>query len=384
MLNERDLGTPKASGTTARTSIGQSPKTELLVHSLEETLEGRRDVGRRALSALVDRLDVDAEPDDMLHLLFAAAVARRLGTEQAEALNLYLRRYEQPQIDLFNVLARRLPLASLAGAIANELLAGFLRGHDEATLLDIGIGTGRQEVLLLEAMAEAGTLPRRLNLIGVEPSLPSLARAEEALEGVARRLGLSLRFHPIARVAEELSEADWELFGRMPGPLVVNSAFSLHHMGLREGGTDTRELLFQRLARLQPRAVVLCEPNSNHHRASVLERFENAWRHFGAIFRLLDELDMPHEERNAIKRFFGREIEDIVGTVDDERRYERHEHAGAWLARLHRNGFTLARGMERVRARHPAVGVRPSLGSVGVEYRGETIVAVLCGTMPGR
>jgi hypothetical protein len=40
--------------------------------------------------------------------------------------------------------------------------------------------------------------------------------------------------------------------------------------------------------------------------------------------------------------------------------------------------------MERVRPRHPLVGVRPSRGSVGVEYRGETIVAVLCGTMAGQ
>lgn len=380
VLNERDTTDLKARRTT-EALIAPSPKRELLVRSLEETLVGKRDEGRRALSTLVDRLDVDGEPDDMQHLLFAAAVARRLGSEQADAINLYLRRYEQPQIDLFNLLAERLPLASLAGGIANELLAGFLRGHEEATLLDIGIGTARQEVLLLEAMAEAGTLPRRLTVVGVEPSIASLRRAEESLGAAARRLGVSLRFHAIARVAEELRDADWELFGSMPGPLVFNSAFSLHHMPLREDGTDSRDEVFQRLAVLRPKGVVLCEPNSNHHRLEVRERFENAWRHYGAVFKLLDELEISRQERNAIKMFFGREIEDVVGTMDDAQRYERHEFAGAWLQRLYRNGFTLAEGMERVRPRHPLVGVRPSRGSVGVEYRGETIVAVLCGTM---
>jgi hypothetical protein len=383
VLNERDTTNFKARRTT-EALIAPSPKRELLVRSLEETLAGRRDEGRRALSTLVDRLDVDGEPDDMQHLLFAAAVARRLGSEQAEAINLYLRRYEQPQIDLFNLLAERLPLASLAGAIANELLAGFLKGHEEATLLDIGIGTARQEVLLLESMAEAGTLPRRLTIVGVEPGAASLRRAEESLGAAARRLGVSLRFHAINRVAEGLRDADWDFIGSMPGPLVFNSAFSLHHMPLREDGTDSRDEVFQRLALLKPQGVVLCEPNSNHHRLEVHERFENAWRHYGAVFKLLDELDISRQERNAIKMFFGREIEDVVGTTDDTQRYERHEFAGAWLQRLYRNGFTLAEGMERVRPRHASVGVRPSRGSVGVEYRGETIVAVLCGTMAGQ
>src|SRR5687768_5577421 len=74
VLNERDTTDLKARRTT-EALIAQSPKRELLVRSLEETLAGKRDEGRRALSTLVDRLDVDGEPDDMQHLLFAAAVA---------------------------------------------------------------------------------------------------------------------------------------------------------------------------------------------------------------------------------------------------------------------------------------------------------------------
>jgi SAM-dependent methyltransferase len=273
----------------------------------------------------------------------------------------------------------------MAGALANELLAGFLRGHEEATLLDVGIGTGRQEVLLLQAMAEAGTLPKRLTVVGVEPSLASLRRAEEALGATARRLGVALRFHPIARVAEDLQEADWSLFQRLPGPLVVNSAFSLHHIGEREDGLDARELFFRRLAGAGPLGVVLCEPNSNHHRVSTLERFRNCWRHFFHVFRLLDELDISPQERNAIKLFFGREVEDIIGTLDDAGRHERHEHVGAWLGRLRRSGFDLADGLgNRVRPRaHPAVQVRAERGHLGLEYRGETIVSVVCASPRG-
>jgi SAM-dependent methyltransferase len=379
VLNEHELRDPTQWWMVEALDT-EAPKLELLARALEETLAGRRDEARRALAALCDRLNVDAVPQDMQHLLFAAAIAKRLGGDQAEAINLYLRRYEQPQIDLFNLLAERLPLAAMAGSLANELLAGFLAGHEEATLLDVGIGTGRQEVLLLEAMAAAGTLPKRLTIVGVEPSVASLRRAEEALSATARRLGLALRFHPIARVAEGLQEADWALFQRLPGPLVVNSAFSLHHIGEAGDGTDAREAFFQRLAALAPRGVVLCEPNSNHHRVSALERFRNCWRHFFFVFRLLDELDISPQERNAIKLFFGREVEDILGTLDEAGRHERHEPVGTWLGRLRRNGFALAEGLQnRVHPRgHPAVRVRAERGYLGLEYRGETIVGVVC------
>ncbi|XXF77797.1 GAI protein [Myxococcaceae bacterium GXIMD 01537] len=384
MLNEYET-TDSLAGWSAQLQDAGATKLATLVSSLEATLADRRDEARRALGALVDHLDVDAVPEDLIHLLFAAAVARRLGGDQAEAINLYLRRYEQPQIDLFNLLAERMPLASMAGSIANELLAGFLENEEEAALLDVGIGTGRQEVLLLQMLAERGRLPRRLTIIGVEPSLPSLRRAEETLGTLARRLGVALRFHPIARVAEELHARDWALFRRMSEPLLVNAAFALHHMGASEDGPEARDVLFQRLADLSPRAVVLCEPNSNHHRVPMAERFRNAWRHFSHIFQLLDELDISSQERTAIKMFFGREVDDIIGTVDDAQRCERHEHAGAWLARLHRHGFTLADGLERIRPPgHPAVAVVPSRGSIGLEYRGETIVAVLCGVRPER
>jgi SAM-dependent methyltransferase len=383
VLNDYQTSNPTA-WWRAEALDSEAPKLELLTRGLEHTLAGRRDEARRALSALCDGLDVDAVPGDLQHLLFAAAIARRLGGDQAEALNLYLRRYEQPQIDLFNLLAERLPLASMAGRLANELLAGFLAGQEEATLLDVGLGTGRQEVLLLQAMAEAGTLPRRLTVVGVEPSLPSLRRAEEALGATARRLGVSLRFHPIARVAEELREGDWALFQRLPGPLVVNSAFSLHHIAEPADGTDAREAFFQHLAALRPRGVVLCEPNSNHHRVPPLERLRNCWRHFFHVFQLLDELDLSVPERNTLKRFFGREVEDILGTVEDAGRHERHEQVGAWLGRLHRAGFELAQGLHRVRTPgHPLVRVRPERGYLGLEYRGETVVGVLCASPRG-
>ncbi|ATB27674.1 GRAS family protein [Melittangium boletus] len=80
---------------------------------------------------------------------------------------------------------------------------------------------------------------------------------------------------------------------------------------------------------------------------------------------------MSREDRAAIKRFFGREVDDIVGTVDESARCERHETALSWQERLRRAGFVPLEALERARpqAVHPAVSLRRERGCVGITYR---------------
>ncbi|WP_224362873.1 GRAS family protein [Hyalangium versicolor] len=361
-----------------------SPKLELLTQGLEEVIEGRPDDARKTLASLRGRLDVDAFPEDMQYLIFAAALSRRLSGTAADEFNLYLRRYEHPQINLFSLLASRLPLVPMAGTIANELIAALVRGHDTFTLLDVGIGVGRQEVALLNALAASNSLPRHVTIVGVEPGEGSLRAAEESLTATARGLGVGLRFIGLPQTAETLSEEHWAMLGDLPGPRVVNSAFSMHHIAWRPEGEDLRDAFFRRLCQWAPTGVVLCEPNSNHHRSAIRERFHNCWRHFYFTFQLLEELDIPRQEKNTIKVFFAREVEDIVSTLDEQQRSERHENASAWVERLVRSGFQPEEMQGRQwSAAHPAVTLRPQRGYVGLEYRDETIVAVLCATGAG-
>jgi hypothetical protein len=360
-----------------------SPKFELLTQGLEHVLEGRPDDARNTLASLRERLDVDAFPEDMQYLIFATAISRRLVGKVAEEFNLYLRRYEHAQINLFSLLASRLPLVPMAGTIANELIAGFVQGQDTFTLLDVGIGVGRQEVALLNALAQAHALPRKLTLVGVEPGEDSLRTAEQTLMAAARGLGVELRFIGIPRTAETLGEEHWALLSELPGPRIVNAAFAMHHIAWRPEGEDLRDIFFRRLRQWSPAGVVLCEPNSNHHRATLRERFHNCWRHFYYTFQLLDELDIPRHEKNTIKVFFAREVDDILSTLDEQQRSERHEHVSAWLERLDRSGFRLEDRLARQwQTTHPAVCIRPEKGYVGLEYRDETIVAVICASGP--
>jgi SAM-dependent methyltransferase len=359
----------------------RSQKFSLLTRALEEILEGALSEARRSLARLAELLDVESVAEDMQYFLFALALARRMGDGEAQQMNLYLRGFELPQIALFNLLAQRVPPVSMAGAIANDCLCDLFAGHEEATLLDLGLGTGRQEVALLRELKAKGAALRRLTVVGVEPDVDSLRRAERGLTETARELGLELRFQGLPKVVEALDEEDWRLLRDSPGPRVVHSAFALHHMA---PGVDRQEL-FHRLRALEPVGVVLCEPSSDHFTDSLAQRFHNAWHHFFLMFGLVEELELSRQERNAIKLFFGRELEDILGAVDESRRYERHERVETWLERLRLAGFSPVRKLEGSWSLpHPALSLHRAPGHVGLGYREETLVAVICATADGR
>src|SRR3546814_14698345 len=68
----------------------------------------------------------------------------------------------------------------------------LLADADDATLLDIGIGTGQQEVAVLRALAAQDRLPRRLHIVGIEPGPSMLADAERSFAALGAELGLEI------------------------------------------------------------------------------------------------------------------------------------------------------------------------------------------------
>lgn len=356
----------------------------LLFQAAVAAEDGREHDARALLGEVRAGIDPDADPRDMLAMYYLAGLAGRL--EGEEGANLYLRRYQRPQIDLFYLLTRHLPFVR-AGRLANAHLLGRLGEHGTATLLSIGIGQGHQESALL-AEAAARNLPlRRLVVVGVDPAAAALADAEANLMRAGAEHGIEVTFHAVPRATEALDDADWRLIGQAPGPLLAVASFALHHMLDPRPGHDARDVFLRRLRALEPAAVALCEPGSDHHRVGLAERFVNSWRMFGTLFEAIDGLPLGRPEQDAMKSFFGREILDIVGAVDEGGRYERHEPTAAWLRRLRRCGFTLAvpeitEDLARVLTAPPdfTLGVEPDHVRLG--YRDVPLLAVMT-AVPG-
>lgn len=355
-------------------------KLSLLERALHEIVAGDREAARGTLSHLVnERLDLSTSAADLPYFIFAAALSKRVGEEAMEEVNLYLRDYDVAQIRLFNLLATKVPTVSLTSPIINSLLELFMRGREQVSLIDVGIGTGRQEVNLLRAFARRKALPRKLTIVGIEPNGDSLAEAEWTILAAALELGADVEFRPIQKLAEDFTDAEWAALKELPGEILINEAFAVHHILPREGKADLRDHVFKKLCELNPVAFVLSEPSSDHHHDDLATRFRNSWHHFGLTFKLIDELEIEERDKNALKVcFFGREIEDILGN-GERFRSERHEPVSAWLSRLDRAGFARASAFGPLASfTHAAIKVRAHDGYVGLDYGDETLVAVMC------
>ncbi|MFG2296256.1 GRAS family protein [Streptomyces sp. NPDC048603] len=270
--------------------------------------------------------------DPLLLDHYLAGFEARLGA--AGQGNLYLRKEEVAQIDLFAVLGRHLPLLR-AARLADDNLLPFLRGRSSATVLGLGIGKGRQECDLLARAPHV----RSLTVIGVDVAGESLDTAAAALRSAGDRAGTAVTFHPVRAATEDLDATVWELVRRSPRPLLVTASFALHHM--RDvAGEDTRAALFRRLRSLEPDAVALCEADSDHHNVPLSARFANSWHHYGTLFRAIDSTGATAPEKSAMKQFFGREIQNVIGAADEDR-YERHEPLRVWAERFTAHGFRL-------------------------------------------
>ncbi len=350
------------------------------LHRLARAVEARSPSARAGLQQWLDGLQQSDDPRHVGLYVFGAALAQRLDGRTATQANLYLRRYDRTQIELFNLLGRALPFVGLATTVCNQAIAQACRGMRSAVLIDVGIGTGRQLLQLLPTLAAQGL--RELTVIGIEPAEVALQMAHAQLQQAGRELGLAMRMLPVLGSVETLEEGAWALIraacaGASP---IVNASFALHHIDDDDQGRDQRQCVLQRLHELDPALLVLAEPDVDHLEKALYPRFRNCFAHFSAVFDTLDHLDLAQADRDALKvGFFGREIADILGQAE-ERRSERHESASQWLRRLADAGFDVAID-ETAAAAGTAQGpvqLRRRAYHCSLEASGEPVVALFC------
>jgi hypothetical protein len=345
-------------------------------------------LAKDVLGAFVQpRVGLELSNEQLLGHLVAEPLLRRVDRRLVEAKNIYLQRFDIPQIELFYQMKATYPQVSAGHDIANQFHAHALAGREEVSLFEIGIGKGAQVVELVEMLARQSKALRCLRVFALDPDIENLRSAANWLRRIGERLGVRIPFYPMCAQLEDVSVEELRNIRRIAGSsLVINSAFALHHTSHDVGDHDYRTRLLSRLAcELQPELLTLVEPNANHDTEHLPARFDACWRHFGTVFELIDESGLSAEVRLSIKeRFFGREIRDIFGS-SDRFRSERHESIDSWLLRLDKAGLVPYEDEVSFTAtdlpEYCDVSVTPGLVRLG--YRNTPLIAVFAARASG-
>jgi len=318
--------------------------------------------------------EIGENSDKLLTTLFIKALKNHLGPIGADE-HIYLKKFEVPQIKLFDLIIKHFPFVNLGQQIVNTLIVDSMV-NNKATLIDVGIGRGIQTIALMEEVQKRKDFYiEELTILGVEPFTEALSEAEKSIRRTSDKLDMKVNFIPINAFAENLSAED--LLERLPNPyadIFINASLTLHHI---QSGSKRNEFLTE-MARLRPKGFILTEPNSNHLEPDFYKRFKNSYNHFLHLFKVIDELPVSGKDKNALKLFFGREIEDIIGN-EEHNRFERHERAVNWLRRLREADFSINKHFP-----YPVIKNNSSIqmkhfddGFLGFNHGDETILSII-------
>lgn len=312
---------------------------------------------------------METDSQKLLATLLIKALNKKIRSESIGE-NIYLNKYEISQIQLFNILIEQFPFVKYSQLITNSAIVEVIRHHEAVTILDIGIGQGTQMVNIIESSKNLTQL-KKMVIVGIEPYAEALQQAAITIEAYQGKVPFEIEFIGIHDFAENV---DFAAIEGLAGPVIVNASLALHHIQSDLQRTET----IAKIKKLNPTAFILIEPNVNHYEPDFHPRFVNCYNHFYSIFKVIDRIDIDQKDKNALKLFFGREIEDIIGKEEKDR-YEKHEPATHWIERLQENKFKLKN--ELLQPPVPSVcGVEidhhPE-GFLGFTFEQETVLAVI-------
>ncbi|MFZ4659910.1 MAG: GRAS family protein [Caldilineaceae bacterium] len=302
------------------------------------------------LDAIARRNQEQPTAADRLNLIFAQALRARITGDTAGVGNLYQTDFtasEHDMISAFGVLVATTPLIRFGYTYANQALVNLLQQEERIHLIDIGITPGVQWRYFLERLAAVAPKAPHVRLTGIDVPF-STADPEKRLRQVgamlgahAAQLGIPFTYQPIASYVEQLD------FGRIAldkrETLAVNATLALHHTPASDGvvqAEQSRDAVLQRIFALQPRILTLIEPDSEHNALPFVQRVQEAYHHYLAVFEALETiLPATSREKSVLENaFFGREVINVIA-AEGAQRVERHERSAAWQRRLQATGF---------------------------------------------
>lgn len=305
----------------------------------------------------------------LLATLFLKALNRKMDSAVISE-NIYQYISGISQIELFEILIAKFPFVKYSQQLVNDSIVKDMMGQKIVTLMDIGIGLGTQMMHVIE---KAKSLPEleKLIVVGLEPFADALAAAENNINELKKSVPFQLEFIPVLDYAEKF---DFKSLNCVEGRFIINASLALHHIKTME----ERKATLQNMGALNPTSIYMIEPNVNHYEPDFYSRFKNSWHHFYALFQVIDKLDITNDQKNGLKLFFGREIEDIIGKQETDR-FEKHMLAAEWIQLLKSTQFEIQNSMlHRPFTAKPGVQIASHpQGFIGFTFENETALALI-------
>ena len=268
------------------------------------------------------------KPDEELTKHLKRALhARFEGIAPEQIQNTYLKEFEIPQIQLFDILANRFPLVLEAQKLVEESIIAMAGNQQHLCLIDVGIGRSVQMARLLQSLNGCKNL-ETVTLIGIEIQKDSLEFSKNLLNGLKTSLDFTLQFHPINQAIEEIDfDEIRQLIPAGDCRLIINASLALHHIQTKE----SRSHVLNCLAGLHPDLLSLIEPNVDCFTNDFEQRCINVYQHFSALYAYINTLALKDEEKKGLKQFFSNELFDAIA-LPDAYRFEKYDLSINWCS----------------------------------------------------
>ncbi|MBP9195326.1 MAG: hypothetical protein KBF57_11625 [Saprospiraceae bacterium] len=312
---------------------------------------------------------VSTNSEKLLTTIFLKALNRRM---QSDVIceNIYQSMAGVSQIELFDILIDQFPFVKYSQQLVNEAIIADMQNQEVVTLIDIGIGLGTQMMHVIE---KAKALPslKKLIIVGLEPFADALSMAEKNITEINSSVPFEIQFVPVLDYAERF---DFTSLTCIEGAVIINASLALHHIRTLE----ERKATLENLRLINPVSLYMIEPNVDHFEPEFFPRFKNSWNHFYCLFRVIDLLNITQDQKNGLKLFFGREIEDIIGKSEEDR-FEKHMLATEWMKLLRACRFEPNDKMlSNPFTARPGVDIATHAeGYIGFTYDHETALALI-------
>ncbi|PSS30535.1 Scarecrow-like protein [Actinidia chinensis var. chinensis] len=313
----------------------------------------RADVCLRQISSLAS---ISGNSMQRLATRFASALAVRL-VKRWQGLYKALNRAEPESSEMDrdqSTFAQAFPYLGLAYAIITRTLIQTMSEEHIIHIIDLGSGDPKLWIPLLRGLGHLAHGPPHVKITCVNANKVVLEKLGKNLFKEAESLDMPFQFNA---VNVRLRDLTLDMLNIRSGEvLAIASILSLHvllaeddrvdaQFGLNKNNNSVKDCkqMVEFLAMVHsvsPKVVLLVEQESDNNLTRLVDRFVEGLHYYSAIFDSIDSTfgGSSCEERIAIEKMFGKEIESIMACEGLERE-ARHERYAKWTVRFARAGF---------------------------------------------